>query len=919
MEHEKQHLSRRKTGESKIASTYRLQLTPQFTLRDAAGLVDYLNALGVTTLYVSPIFEARQGSAHGYDVTDASSIRREFCGPEGVTGLSKALHRAGMSWLQGIVPNHTAFDGGNRILRDVLVNGMSSQHRDYFDIDWDHCSPALRGKLLAPFLGTDYTPALEAHELKIVTDGGIAVDYHGFRLPLSAETHRVFLDRITDPSGAGKESPQPGASSPAGADADEAMEKFRKLLSDDEFRRRIRHFLAGINSDARKIDEVLSRQHFLLRWHGSAATEINYRRFFAVNDLIAVRVEEPEVFSESHALLGMLLRKGILDGVRVDHIDGLSHPAEYLSRLKKLTDGRYTVVEKILSDGEHLDGRWPVHGSTGYDFMDWSGRLFVVRESASSLESTYRAFTGYTGVPARDIIQTKRETVRKLFAGDVANLSLLMLRAISGRPYGRGVTARGMEEAVIELLAHMPVYRTYFSPDTYGRKDVRTLGTAIRDASADAPRLKHELDAVRSMLRDAASDRSAMSAVMRLQQLMPAAMAKSFEDTFFFNYNVLVSLNEVGSSPLYTGISAAEFHDRIRERFRRHPYSMNSTSTHDTKMGEDMRCRISVISEMPETWEKNVMRWSGLNSKFRRHCSSGICPSPDDEYYIYQVMLGSRPQDGGREEWLSRLKEHMVKHMREGGRRTTWEKPDSEYEEGCVQFIKNVLSPGNAQFLRSFDRMQSAVSFHGFLNSMSMVTLRIMCPGVPDTYQGSECWNFSFVDPDNRRPVDFDSLRRRLGDTDVMENSRENAARLVGSFADGTVKMHVTRLLLMLRRQESGLFLDGDYIPLKAAGKRRDGVVSFARRLGKQSVIVIAPIRTVGLTQQGRGRLWHRSWEDTYVTLPEDFPRGHRDIFTGRKPEVREGRHGGRLMIGDALVEFPVSVMVSGIDFGTGA
>ena len=901
----------------KIVSTYRLQFTPQFTFRDAMVVIDCLKELGATAIYSSPIFEARQGSGHGYDVTDSSKIRHEFGTLEEFTALSEAVHLAGMSWLQGIVPNHMAFDRSNRLLRDVLENGRSSACSGCFDIDWDHYSPGLSGKVAAPFLGSGYYEALVKHELKLVVDDGVMVDYHGFRLPLSAATHRNLLDDINAfmPSG---DAVAPSEFTGSGNDSSvSAVEIFRKLISNRRFERSARQAVSEINRNVEKVDAILSEQHFLLRWHGSASHEINYRRFFAVNDLIAVRVEEPSVFAELHSLTGELVRKGLIDGVRIDHIDGLSDPAEYLRRLRELTGDCYVAVEKITCGNERLRRKWPVEGSTGYDFMSWTNSLFVMPESSEPMTDTYRKFTGYSGSIDENVVKTKRKVVRTLLDGDAANVSLMLLRSMKDRKYGRDITLRRLQEAVIELLAHMAVYRTYFSRGSYDEEDVVRFRETVKSASEAAPELKTELNALLSLMNDAATDTSLRIPLMRLQQLMPAAMAKSVEDTFFFNYNALVSLNEVGSDPREFGLMSMEFHDRIAERFRQWPHSMNSTSTHDTKMGEDLRCRISVLSEIPEDWERNVLSWRAANNRYRKKLKSGLCPTPGDEYYIYQIILGSRPPEGSGREWRKRLKAHMVKYMREGGTSTSWEKPDLAYESGCLQFIEKMLSPGNNHFTKSFDRMQRKVSFHGFLNSMSMVTLKIMCPGVPDTYQGSESWNFSFVDPDNRRPVDFNSLKERLQRLSSRVDGH-TAAELAARFQDGAVKTYLTRLLLRLRRQESDLFMDGEYIPLKTAGAGKNNIVSFARKLGEKCAVVSVPRYTTGLTGEGRRSLWQGSWNSTIVLLPAGFPSGFSDIFTGRKLSTGKKNSARTLMVRDVLVDFPVSVLVSGIDYRNG-
>lgn len=888
-----------------ILSTYRIQFTPDFGFREVSRLTDYLEQLGITTIYSSPIFSARSESTHGYDVTDARTIREEFGTENEFRSLLSMLHSRGMSWLQGIVPNHMAYDAENSYLSDVLEKGSDSPFHGFLDIDWNHWIPGLNGKVLAPFLDTSYTQALIRGELKLEADKGLHVSYHGFRLPLKLESYRTVLDMAGERMDPGHEK----RSKPR-TDSSEIKDDFLEIMNDQRQGKAVRWAIAQINSDSARLDEILSRQMFLLRASRSSSSEINYRRFFAVNHLIALKTEDSGVFDETHSLLRTMVRDGLIDGVRVDHIDGLADPEEYLERLDNLTEGRYTLVEKILAHDEKLKRSWKTDGTTGYDFLSAVNSLLVDSRNRKRMHSVYEQLTGAKPYTVGELRQIKLEVIQRMFRGDLENLACLFLESMKNKSYGRDALRMNLVSALGEILANMSIYRTYIRQDRAEGHDVGLLHRTVMSALRHRSDLKRELYAIDALLLESASDSDARRCFMRLQQLSPAIMAKSFEDTLFFRDSTLFSLNEVGSDPAIFGTDIDHFHTFIRDRFAAHPLSMNTTSTHDTKSGEDFRARVDVLSEIPDVWESNVEKWRKASQHLKKEIDGRTCPSKAEEYYIYQLLLGTRPfSSAAPGDYLRRLEAHMIKYLREGSVNTSWDSPSERWERGCVEFIRGLLDGGNRTFRDSFKALHKTVSFHGFLNSASALALKMMCPGIPDTYQGSEGWNFSMVDPDNRRKVNFRLLGERLAEIRDRMGDRRYVSGMVRNFTDGRIKMYLTLKLLHLRSRRPDLFLKGEYMPLVTKGRFSAHVVSFARILGEECIVVTVPRLTAGIAALSSGIRWKDSWSNTSVELPDSFPDEFEDIFNGEPVHVSHTRKVSSLPVGTLLRKLPVSVI----------
>jgi len=787
-----------KSADFPLTSTYRIQLTPSFGFRALESLLGYLAELGVDAIYASPAFEARKGSTHGYDVTSYEAVRNDFGGESEFISLLRSVRNRNFSWIQDFVPNHMAFSMENRWLRDVLSRGRASRYADYFDIEWDHFSPLLKGKVIVPFLPSDCWNELREGHITI-RDGSI-LDAHGLLLPLRSK--------------AGRRSAQS---------------------------------LSGEGS--RSINEIIEIQNYRLRSALSSSYEMNYRRFFAVNELIGMRVEERELFLKMHSLLLSLIGRNLVTGVRIDHVDGMYSPLTYLRRLRKAVGNAYILVEKIFIGNEELREKWPVEGTTGYDFLRMSNGLFVDKRGCRKIASAYSEITGRR-LHEDTFPSLKREITLRFFKGDFDRVAYQMLRELKGADYFSDVGVSELSEFLIEIASRLPVYRTYVDEVAADQKDLNILSETLNRVHSTGHRQSVH-DAFRRLLNNAASDIRARRALMRFQQITPAVTAKSVEDTFFFRYSPLISLNEVGCSPLSPSVEPPQFHRFIRRRFALFPFSMNATSTHDTKYAEDFRYRIDVLSEIPEEWIRKVREWFKMNEEKHLQVAGKSSPIKADEYYFYQLLLGFEPDCNFDDFKTERIKRQLLKYVREGKVMSSWRYPDTEYEAALVSFAKRVLS--DRAFMKEVRDFGQKISFHGFINSISSLLLKIGCPGIPDLYQGCEIVNSSMTDPDNRIAVDFTGLRNTMKALGIYRSSgRRNAGRLLDEGAFSEIKMLMTSELLRVRRENGPLFKRGSYIPLKVSGKAGDHIIAFMRRRGRKMALFALPRLTVGLLHSSK-------------------------------------------------------------------
>jgi (1->4)-alpha-D-glucan 1-alpha-D-glucosylmutase len=934
-------------------ATYRLQLNAGFTLRDALAVVPYLDDLGVSHLYVSSFLAARPGSLHGYDIVDHNAFNPEIGDEDDLTVLSAELERRGMGLMLDFVPNHMGIGGSdNAYWLDVMEWGEHSPYAEFFDIDWRPGRPDMRGKVLYPFLGDHYGAVLERGELVPRFDrnrGSFSVWYWDHRLPIrpadyarllrpaqagisDPDVRRAFDEVVHQCAGLALGRAEERASTAGRARAAAAQAALAVLVAEhpqagaaiDAALAR----LAGSPGDPHSVaglHDLLERQHYRISCWRVAAAEINYRRFFDINDLAGLRQERPAVFEATHRLVFRLIAERKVHALRIDHIDGLANPAQYCQRLQRrardLLDQPhesdqplYLVVEKVLAHHERLRRDWPVAGTTGYDFMNQVAGLFVDQEAQPVLDAAYAGFIAMPIDFAAEVVAAKRAITRQAMASELHVLGVQLGRLAGSHWRSRDFTIDSLREGLREVVAQFPIYRTYFTPRRASRQDRDYVAWAVaqaRKGATDEPLfdfLRAVLDTSLARGRRPLYSRSqVLDFAMRLQQYSGPVMAKGFEDTALYRYNRLISLNEVGGEPRRFGLSPAAFHQAMRPRCRAFPHAMLATATHDSKRGEDVRVRLHALSELAEDWRSRVARWSRINQSLKRMLDTGPAPEANDEYFLYQTMLGAWPDDPAEvPAFIDRLAAATLKGIREAKRRTSWNDPDPAYEQATDEFVRRICDPDRrGPFLDDFLALQRRVAGLGRLNGLSQTLLKLTCPGVPDLYQGCELWQLDLVDPDNRRPVDY-ALRRRL----LEQSAGLHMPDLLAGWQDGAVKLALTRRVLALRRAQPELFARGDYRPLVVRGERAAHVLAFARRHEDRVMVVAVPRLVARLWPEGQGRPpLGAAWRGTSIEVPQGLER-FSDALSGRNHTSRERRRTAVLAVAELFDSFPVALLV---------
>jgi (1->4)-alpha-D-glucan 1-alpha-D-glucosylmutase len=923
-------------------ATYRIQFNSAFKFEAATAIVPYLAELGISDLYASPIFKARAGSSHGYDVVDPTQLNPELGTSEDFETLIQTLQTRQMGWLQDIVPNHMAYDSQNRWLMDVLENGPSSDYVEYFDIAWNSPFESNKEPILVPLLGNFYGECLENGELQIKYEqNGLSVNYYNLSIPLKLESYATFLTYNLGKlaRSLGRKDPNfikllgilyllRNISGETGKQRQDQAEFVKGLLwelySDNaEVKAFIEENLNTFNGEKGKpesfnlLDALLTDQFFRLSYWKVGAEEMNYRRFFTVNELISVKVEELKVFNATHDLICKLVKEGKITGIRIDHIDGLYDPTQYLERLREKLGNVYITVEKILQLGEDLPPIWDIQGTSGYDYLNFVNGIFCKLDHQEKLDRIYQSSTGFLKDFEEVIAEKKHLIIDKNLAGDIDNLSFL-LKKISGHyRYGNDFTINGLKRAIAEVLTRFPIYRTYTNSGTLLEGDRAYIQEVIQVAKEHTPLLINELNFIEKLLLLQYEDTLSQAEkdqwlywVMRVQQYTGPLMAKGVEDTALYVYNRLLSLNEVGGEPAQFGISLSEFHEFNQVRQEQWSNAMSATSTHDTKRGEDVRTRISVLSEIPEEWQKQVQSWSELNRRHKVRNKGTEFPDRNDEYAFYQTLIGAFPFDESElESFTGRVKDYMLKAIREAKVYTAWLRPNSNYENACLKFVEAVLERSEQnRFLQEFLPFQKRIAFYGILNSLSQTLIKITSPGIPDFYQGTELWDLSMVDPDNRRPVDFELRQNYL--TEIQKQIQADLPSLISSLfetkEDGRIKLFLTIQALKARANYLELFQKGTYIPLEVVGKFQDHIFAFARRIGNLTSITIVPRFCTGLVEPNTYPLGEQVWADTHLKLPAESALTWRDTITNQTIQA-----GGSLPVGKALQHFPVSLLIS--------
>jgi (1->4)-alpha-D-glucan 1-alpha-D-glucosylmutase len=944
-------------------TTYRLQFNRDFRFADARDLVPYLTELGATECYCSPYLKANPGSRHGYDICEHGSLNPELGSQADYDSFCSTLQAHGFGHIVDFVPNHMAADArSNPWWRDVLENGPSSPFADYFDIDWDPIKPELKDKVLLPVLGDQYGRVLERGELQVrLQDGALHLWYFDLDLPLNPRQsprvlglrrERLEREMAGDPALREYLSILTALHNlPAYTDRDRdriaerqreklvARERLSRLLVESPRLRRhvddcLRHANGepGVPASFDVLHGLLEHQAYRLAYWRTAADEINYRRFFDINELVALRMENPAVFEAAHGLLWRLVSDGKVTGIRVDHPDGLLDPSAYFKRLQQLTgQPLYVVAEKILSAGEALNPSWRMAGTTGYGFLNMVSRLFVDPRQVKAMRRLYTRFTGHQETFEEVAYQGRRTIMLTAMASELNVLAHALNQLTEQDRRSRDFTLHNCRTALREIVACFPVYRTYVNRHGASEFDREIITTAIADARRRNPLMEASIfDFLEEILLPASPGEGRVAEervrfAMKVQQFTAPVQAKGVEDTAFYRYNVLVSANEVGGHPGRLSASVAEFHEMNARRLDCWPLELLATATHDTKRGEDARARINVLSEMPVAWSRAVGAWRRINGRNRVKLLGGWAPDRNDEYLFYQALIASWPAervqspvaDRAAADLTERLVAYLDKAAREAKVHTSWIEENPAYSKALVRFVKETLTGRAAgRFLASFVPFQRRVAQVGMVNSLSQLVLKLSSPGVPDFYQGTELWDLSLVDPDNRRAVDFAERQRLLAELRPVldrlehENTAEREVQdLFAHWTDGRIKLFVTTCGMRFRRQHRELMLDGAYTPLQVEGERADHVVAFARHDESGTLLVIAPRLVAPLVTEERPLpIGSDVWAATRIVLPPVTRAArYRHVITGQWCEPAADRSG--MPVASALATCSVALL----------
>ncbi len=858
-----------KNNEKNITATYRLQLTPDFDFYDCIKVLSYLSELQVTGIYTSSYLKAEKGSTHGYDVVDHQKINDELGGRKGFDKFAEKMKQLSLKHILDIVPNHVSIKSeDNKLWQDVLEKGRDSRFFDFFDINSNPPQKRLQDKILLPVLGGHYSDEIEDSRLTIqLNEGDIKVIYYENCFPLSVKSKKSII--------------KSGLENFGDTETNNMAERYLKesdiaqVFANKSLRNCIAKEIEKINNDKSMLDEILSRQNYLLSYWRAADTDINYRRFFSINDLAGLKVEKKEVFYHVHKLIFELAYSGDIDGLRIDHIDGLYDPKAYLESLRKRVDSKWIIAEKILSPDEKLPENWPIEGTTGYDFLNKVNGLFIYPENKKQFTDLYQKLTGRTKIYEDVLFDKKLDRLNNSFSGEKKRLLEMLEKTAMDNFKYRDLTLKEISQALETLIASFDVYRTYIStPDFFiSDQDRKILEKAITKSKKRRSELSHLIwEIFEDIFFAKIKNDTAGRFIMAFQQLTGPVMAKGAEDTAFYCYNRFISLNEVGGNPSQFGTSLEDFLcycSKIQEKW---PRTMLTTSTHDTKRGEDVRMRINMLSDIPDTWKNTVENWFEMNKKYHKN----NWPDSNSECFLYQTLAGCWPVE------KQRITDYMIKVAREAKEITAWKDQNQNYENALREFISGILS--DDEFTRSLTKLVEKINYPARICSLAKTLIKCTAPGIPDIYQGSELWNMSLVDPDNRRSVDYEKRKKLFSKLNQLSQNE-----ILNEMDSGLPKMYVIHKTLQVRNKFPEIFdEDSDFRSVNISGEKSHHVIAFSRM---DKLITLAPRWLIKLKGD---------WKDTAVTLPEGQ---WKNIFTDEEIE-------GKVLISDLFENFPVTLLL---------
>jgi (1->4)-alpha-D-glucan 1-alpha-D-glucosylmutase len=934
------------------SATYRIQLNQDFRFADTINILDYLHELGISDLYLSPILASRKGSGHGYDVTDPTRINPDLGTEEEFATLQTELQNRGMGLVLDTVPNHMAASAENPWWMDVLENGTQSAFAAFFDIEWHPHSRSLDGRILLPVLGRPFGEALDSGEIRLTfQDGRFFFQYFDSLFPITPRSYHAILeyrfDRLKEILGEDAAAFQEYSGilasfrDVAGADRRSAETPAERRLRFESSRDRLKSLVNSSKEVAAFVEEnvneingkpgdpasfrflqrLLAEQNYKLAFWQNLNESINYRRFFTIADLVGIRVEDPVVFEATHGLILRLVSRNPFAGLRVDHIDGLRDPLAYLNRLQERLASdearkeisSYILVEKILARNESLPDDWPVSGTTGYDYLNEANGLFVEPEGARRIEEIYSAFIARKQDFADVVYQKKKLVMNTLLGVEMRTLGRQLAELAAQDRYARELNREQLIDALIEVTACLSVYRTYIRNMDVPAQATKYIEEALSAARNRAPNINSTcFDFIRDVLlilnppQVLVDQREARLAfVMRWQQFTSPIVAKGLEDTALYVYHPLLSLNEVGGEPRPSDAPTLEDFSAFLESRRQWPGSLNATSTHDTKRSEDVRARLNALSEMPAEWKDHLDLWAAQNARHKEQVGGHAVPDRNEEYYLYQTLLGVWPlEHQDCPTLLKRVQDHILKATREAMVHTRWTRPNQPHEDALLKFVARILSQDdNHEFLQDFRQFQKRLAYFGMVNSLSQALLKIASPGVPDFYQGSELWDLRLVDPDNRGPIDFRRRKAAL-ESIARADSRQTVHNYVEHWHDGCIKLYLIWKAIRFRRDHVDLFCDGEFVPLQSAGTNARNVTAFLRRHGNSWSLAAIPRWLSQVPTKGNREF---DWGDTSLTLPSDSPGRWNSILTQTQLASKNEGAEQHLMVGDLFQEFPVA------------